>query len=78
MMCHVCAAEGYPYDPNNCKSCEYNPSKRMVSIANILSILDNYMICDGLYRDVDKTEILCKLIAKSAEIPNKEPEEWFE
>jgi hypothetical protein len=50
----------------------------MVSIANILSILDNYMICDGLYRDVDKTEILCKLIAKSVEIPNKEPEEWFE
>lgn len=78
MMCHVCAAEGYPYDPNNCKSCEYNPSERMVSITNILSILDDYMVCDGLYRDVDKTEICCKLIAKSVEISNKEPEEWFE
>lgn len=78
MMCHVCAAEGYPYDPKTCKDCEYESSKRMVSISDVMHTLDDYMVCDGLYRDVDKTEILCKLIQVSVEITKKEPEEWFE
>ena len=78
MICQMCEAEGYPYNPDTCKNCEYNPSDRTVSIADVLNILDDYMICDGLYRDVDKTEVLCKLISKSTKKPKKEPEEWFE
>ena len=26
-LCDVCSAEGYPYDEETCKECEYNPSK---------------------------------------------------
>lgn len=26
-ICDVCSAEGYPYDEETCKDCEYNSSK---------------------------------------------------
>jgi len=26
-LCDVCAAEGYPYDEEACKDCEYNPNR---------------------------------------------------
>ena len=26
-LCDVCSAEGYPYDEETCKDCEYNPNK---------------------------------------------------
>jgi phosphoribosylamine-glycine ligase len=26
-LCDVCAAEGYPYDEETCKDCEYNPNR---------------------------------------------------
>lgn len=80
MMCYTCAAEGYPYNPKTCKSCEFKPTDRMVSIGNIMKILSDYMICDGLYRDIDESEIICKLIQVSVEV-NKKPfveEEWCE
>ena len=27
-LCDICAAEGYPYDEEICKGCEYNPSRQ--------------------------------------------------
>lgn len=26
-LCDICAAEGYPYDEETCKDCEYNPNR---------------------------------------------------
>jgi ribosomal protein L40E len=26
-LCDICAAEGYPYDAETCKDCEYNPNR---------------------------------------------------
>lgn len=26
-LCDVCSAEGYPYDEETCKDCEYNPNR---------------------------------------------------
>ena len=26
-LCDVCSAEGYPYDDEICKDCEYNPNR---------------------------------------------------
>lgn len=27
-LCDVCSAEGYPYDAETCKDCEYNPNRK--------------------------------------------------
>lgn len=29
-LCDVCAAEGYPYDEETCKNCEYNPNVEII------------------------------------------------
>lgn len=78
MMCYACAAEGYPYDSKTCKDCEFKPTDHMVSIGNVMKILSEYMICDGLYRSVEMTEIVCKLIQVSTEKKPFVEEEWCE
>jgi len=29
-LCDVCSAEGYPYNEETCKDCEYNPNSEGV------------------------------------------------
>jgi hypothetical protein len=51
-----------------------------------MRILNDYCICDGLYREVEKVELICKLNQASIEIPEPMPigaktfteEEWYE
>lgn len=28
ILCDICAAEGYPFNEETCKDCEYNPKNR--------------------------------------------------
>lgn len=50
----------------------------MISVDKVMQILREYLICDGLYRDVDEVEIRCKLNMAAKVIPEKESEEWYE
>ena len=79
-MCYTCAAEGYPYDSETCKDCEFKPTERMVSIGDVMKILDGYAVYDGLYTNVNKNELAEKFLRASVEI-NKKPyveEVWCE
>lgn len=59
---------------------------RVISINEVMRILNDYCICDGLYREVEKVELICKLNQASIEIPEPIPigaktfteEEWYE
>lgn len=56
----------------------------MVSVDEVMQILKDYLVCDGLYREIDDIEIRCKLNQASIEIPTPIPtrtfteEEWYE
>lgn len=55
----------------------------MISVNDVMRILNDYMICDGLYREIDKAEIICRLNLAATEAESKADkvfveEEWFE
>ena len=55
----------------------------MISVNDVMKVLSDYMICDGLYREVDKVEIICRLNQAATETDTKSgksfiEEEWFE
>lgn len=55
----------------------------MISVNDVMRILNDYMICDGLYREIDKVEIICRLNLAATEAESKADkvfveEEWFE
>lgn len=52
----------------------------MISVDDVMKILKDYMVCDGLYREVDDIEIRCKLNQSAHEVATKAhtEEEWYE
>ena len=55
----------------------------MISVNDVMRILNDYMICDGLYREIDKVEIICRLNLAATEAESKADkvfaeEKWFE
>ena len=54
----------------------------MISVDEVMRILKDYMVCDGLYREVDKIELICKLNQAATEIPTPTKtfteDEWYE
>lgn len=52
----------------------------MISVDDVMKILKDYMVCDGLYREVDDIEIRCKLNQSAHEVATKTytEDEWYE
>ena len=57
----------------------------MISVNEVMKILKDYLICDNLYKEIDKIEIICKLNQAAVDteiIVNSKKvfveEEWFE
>lgn len=50
----------------------------MISVDDVMKILKDYMVCDGLYREVDDIEIRCKLNQSAHEVKAYTEEEWYE